>query len=290
MNSARTIDDIPWLMRALLLSPAVILVILMTIYPLGVAALSSVSSDQQINLSHYADFFQSRLALRALLHTIIISCVSTASCLALSLLIACSIRRMRRRGLMRFLVTIPLGIPVLIAAYSLNMLISDRGIASNILSNYVKISDGLHLSYTNSAVIFGCTWRYFPYSALLLSAALDDLNPQIEEAATIAGASPLRVFLSVTLPQLSAPLLASMVITFVGIFGTFSLPLIMGAGGDDVLSVLAYRAIEGQFDISQGSTIVVIMTLVQLLLLAGLRGGTVLIKRKGRNKFMGAEA
>ena len=56
------------------------------------------------------------------------------------------------------------------------------------------------------------------------------------------------------------------VLTFIGAFGTFSIPLVMGRG-QDVLSVVAYRA-ASSFDWGSAATIVVIMAVVQLGVLA----------------------
>jgi ABC-type Fe3+ transport system permease subunit len=45
----------------------------------------------------------------------------------------------------------------------------------------------------------------------------------------------------------------------------------MGGGGQDVLAVLAYRAIEGRFDFAGASVIVVVMTVLQLSFFAVVR-------------------
>ncbi len=52
------------------------------------------------------------------------------------------------------------------------------------------------------------------YATVVIQARLQDLNPELEEAATDLGARPLQVFLLVTLPLISQALLSAFLLTF----------------------------------------------------------------------------
>lgn len=52
------------------------------------------------------------------------------------------------------------------------------------------------------------------YATVVIQARLQDLNPQLEEAATDLGARPIQVFFLVTLPLISQALVSSFLLTF----------------------------------------------------------------------------
>lgn len=256
-----------------MLFPAALITGCLTLYPLVIALRTSFTTSEGPSLTNYIEFFSDPGSYGSIVKTFVLSCIATLGCLLLSLPLAYALRRATRgRMLLRLLVTTPLAVPVLIAVYGLNMFIAEHGILNNLLVDVLGIiRKPLPLSYNLGSIVFGCIWRYFPYATLLVSAGLEGLDPRLEEAGYSAGASRTQVFLIVVFPLLRPALVAGAVLTFVGIFGTFSIPLVMGGGGQDVLSVMAYRAIQGRSDFAEGSTIVVVMTVIQLLIFAVFR-------------------
>jgi ABC-type Fe3+ transport system permease subunit len=267
------VDRLPASLRVSLLLPALVIAVGLTLYPLLLAIVTSLESKTGITLERYVGFFNDPKSYAALQRTLGLAFAATLGSIVLSLPLAYVIRRtIRHRTFLRILVTTPLAIPVLIAAYALTVLFSERGLLNNLLVEVLHVlPEPLRLSYTWPGLILACIWRYFPFSALVIIAALEALDPAVEEAAYIAGARPHQVFLRIVLPLLAPALFTGGVITFVGVFGTFSMPLIMGGGGQDVLAVVAYREIEGHFDFGSASTIVVMMAAIQLLLFGVLR-------------------
>jgi ABC-type Fe3+ transport system permease subunit len=138
-------------------------------------------------------------------------------------------------------------------------------------------SEPLQISYTWAGLVLACIWRFFPYTALVVIGALKGLDPSIEEAAYSTGARPYQVLLRVTLPLLAPAIVTGSILTFIGTFGTLSIPLGMGRG-QDVLSVVAYRYALTFFDWGSAATVVVIMAVIQLSLLAAYTR----LLRKGR--------
>jgi iron(III) transport system permease protein len=67
-----------------------------------------------------------------------------------------------------------------------------------------------------------------PFVFLLLSAALRSMNPSLEEASKMAGASPLRTLLHVTLPVLRPGLLAPLILATLITLEQFETPLVIG--------------------------------------------------------------
>jgi iron(III) transport system permease protein len=67
-----------------------------------------------------------------------------------------------------------------------------------------------------------------PFVFLLLSAALRSMNPSLEEASKMAGASPLKTLLHVTLPVLRPGLLAPLILATLITLEQFETPLVIG--------------------------------------------------------------
>jgi iron(III) transport system permease protein len=90
------------------------------------------------------------------------------------------------------------------------------------------------------AVIAGLT--HVPHVYLYSAAALKSLGSDVEEAARIAGANPLRVALDISLPMTAPALLYSGVLVFFLGFELFGLPLVLGdPEGHLVLSTYLYK-------------------------------------------------
>jgi iron(III) transport system permease protein len=90
------------------------------------------------------------------------------------------------------------------------------------------------------AVIAGLT--HVPNVYVYASAALKSLGSDVEEAARVAGASPLRVAMSVSLPLIMPSLLFAAVLVFFLGFELFGLPLVLGdPEGHLVLSTYLYK-------------------------------------------------
>jgi len=270
-----------WIAGAL--APGLAIVVCLVLYPIGLAlSVSLTSSAGALTLQHYVDFFASGDSYRALLRTVGLALATTAASLLLSLPLGYLGRIPGSIGtLVRVLVSLPLAVPVLIAGYALALFYAENGLFNNLLVRVLHLlSDPLAISYTWTGLVVACTWRFFPYTGLLVIAALQAIDRNVEQAAASTGANPWQVFARVTLPLIAPAALIGAILTFVSTFGTFSIPLIMGRGGD-VLSVMAYRKVSGAFDWPVASTIVIVMAVIQIAVLVGLRRAVVRWTQRG---------
>jgi putative spermidine/putrescine transport system permease protein len=270
-----------WIAGAI--APGLAIVVCLVLYPIGLALwVSLTSSAGALTLQRYIDFFASGDSYRALLRTLGLALATTAASLLLSIPLGYLGRIPGSIGtLVRVLVSLPLAVPVLIAGYALALFYAENGVFNNLLVRVLHLlSDPLLISYTWTGLVVACTWRFFPYTGLLVIAALQAIDRNVEQAAASTGANPWQVFARVTLPLIAPAALTGSILTFVSTFGTFSIPLIMGRGGD-VLSVMAYRKVSGAFDWPVASTIVIVMAVIQIAVLVGLRRAVVRWTQRG---------
>ncbi len=86
-------------------------------------------------------------------------------------------------------------------------------------------------------VILAYTAYMVPYAYLPLAASLRSLDPALEEAARMSGSSPLRTFVTVTLPAIKPAALSAVFLVTVVCLGIYSVPSILGTrSGIDVMS------------------------------------------------------
>lgn len=260
-----------WLIVALL--PGLAVVLCLAVFPIGLAAWTSLGLDAgNLSARHYVKFFSEVESYQALLRTLGLAAATTVVSIALSIVLGYVGRTSPGVGTaVRTLASLPLAVPVLIAAYALALFFSDNGLFNNVLVRVLGIlSEPLSISYTWTGLVVACVWRFFPYTALLTINALDTMDRNIELAAASTGASPWQVFARVTAPMIAPAVLTGAILTFVSTFGTFSIPLLMGRGGD-MLSVMAYRKLSGSFDWPATATIVIVMAAIQIVALTAMK-------------------
>ena len=85
--------------------------------------------------------------------------------------------------------------------------------------------------YSVPGLIWVLTSFYYPYAFITLSRAMEKMDPSLEEASRIAGASPLKTVAKVTLPMMTPSLIAGALLVFVSAASCYGIPSIIGAPG-----------------------------------------------------------
>lgn len=85
--------------------------------------------------------------------------------------------------------------------------------------------------------------RFVPVVALILAASVRQISPSFEEAAEVSGASWLRAFTGIMLPQMRVGLLAAWVVAFIFVFGELGATILVAPPGESTLPVRVYTLI-----------------------------------------------
>ena len=80
-------------------------------------------------------------------------------------------------------------------------------------------------------MIWVLTCFYYPYAFITISRAMEKMDPSLEEAARISGASPLKTLFTVTIPMMTPSLIAAGLLVFVTAASCYGIPSIIGAPG-----------------------------------------------------------
>jgi iron(III) transport system permease protein len=144
------------------------------------------------------------------------------------------------RGLLEPLILVPIFVSAVVIAFGYVVALGPVGIFSTLAKSAFGVVPWNLYSLPSLIAIAGLT--HVPHVYLYTAAALRGLGTDLEEAARVAGANPLRVAIDVSLPMvLPAILFAGVLVFFLG-FELFGLPLVLGdPQGVLVLSTYLYK-------------------------------------------------
>lgn len=85
--------------------------------------------------------------------------------------------------------------------------------------------------YTLGGLIWVLTTFYYPYAFITISRAMEKMDPSLEEASRISGASPLKTLFTITLPMMTPSLIAGALLVFVCAASCYGIPSIISVPG-----------------------------------------------------------
>jgi putative spermidine/putrescine transport system permease protein len=178
----------------------------------------------------------------------------------------------------------PLLVNVVVRSYGWSAILSRTGLIAWIAGG-LGIADPENppaLLYTEWAVLIASVHVFLPFMVLPLAGAIGRIPPAVEQAATVAGAGPLRRFLRVTLPLSLPGLAVGLPLVFSLTAAAYVTPQILGGNFAPLLGTLIEQQVLTLHDWPFGAalaTLLVAMVLVVNLVFIGviarrLRGWT----------------
>lgn len=124
---------------------------------------------------------------------------------------------------------IPVLMPAVLLVSAWIMLLSPRGGFLNMMYRDITGTNGVLLDiFSFKGMILVGVLQELPLAFLWLQPVFRAMNPELEEAARISGASQARTLVKVTLPSISPALLGAWLIFFIYSFGALSVPILLG--------------------------------------------------------------
>lgn len=192
---------------------------------------------QSLSLEAYRTLFSDALYLEAALWSLAIAALSTFCALLVGFPLALAIARSpeRWRPIFVMLAIAPFWTSFLIRVYAWIMILKDEGLLNHALMALGLISAPLEIFATKGAVVLGIVYSYLPFMILPLYAALEKQDAALREAAADLGATPWRIFTSITLPLTMPGIVAGSMLVFIPAVGEFVIPDLLG--GSDTLMI-----------------------------------------------------
>src|SRR4030088_2403329 len=123
---------------------------------------------------------------------------------------------------------LPLFVPPLVAGVAWVILGSPKTGLINTVFKWFGIDLRVDL-YTMTGMIFVFGIYYAPYVYMFTASALRNMDPSLEEASEVAGASPLATLFTVTFPLILPAIISGMLLSFIVMLGIYGIPAVLGA-------------------------------------------------------------
>lgn len=121
-------------------------------------------------------------------------------------------------------VSFPIALPGIVVAFMIIVLLGRQGLVTNAFAVVLGANPiDLATAFTVGGLFLGYVYSLIPRATMVLRGTYAELNTDSEEAARALGASPLRTFYHVTLPEIRPGVVAALILTFrtaLAIFGT----------------------------------------------------------------------
>jgi trehalose/maltose transport system permease protein len=262
----------------MLCAPAVAVMLLVTLYPIGYALVLSVqkvdlrfpNESGFVGLDNYAAVLKSDLWWQDLFNNAFITVTSVVIELILGMALALVMHRaIFGRGVVRTAVLIPYGIVTVVAAFAWFFAFDPESGFVNQLGIFASDKAWFGERGSSFAVIIAAeVWKTTPFMALLLLAGLATIDEGLYEAARVDGASAVQRFFRITLPLLKPALLVALLFRTLDAFRVFDSIFVMTRGSQDTesLSILSYNQLISRLNLGLGSAVSVLLFALVLLI------------------------
>jgi multiple sugar transport system permease protein len=246
-------------LAALLLSPTLLVLALVVVYPIISALRESLYTSGQkvdadgfviegssfVGLDNYTAIFSGETGERfwnAFYNTTFftVTCVLLETVLGVAMALVMH-KAFKGRAIVRASILVPWAIPTVVSALLWKWIFQADGAANALLGQQILWSTEGWQSVLS--VIVADTWKTAPFIGLLVLAGLQTIPEEVYEAAKVDGASPWQSFVRITLPLVKPALLVAVLFRILDTLRIFDLPFVLvGANKNSVetLSMLAY--------------------------------------------------
>lgn len=261
---------------ALFAAPSILLLLLLTLYPLLYAGQQSLRNGDLIDagsfvgLRNYTGILTSPSFWHAAQFTVVFTLVGVFGSWAVGLGLALLLRPgVPARGTLKVLLLLPWVVPIVVSSTSWNWLVATPQSPLPLLAKHLGFGDVLFLADPTLAQVTVCifkVWVSFPFMMMMMASALTSIDANIYEASRVDGASGWQTFRLVTLPMIARPTYISWILMTIFCVNDFPTIFLLTGGGPvnstQTLVVLAYTTVFQNFQTGPGVATAFLMTIV----------------------------
>jgi len=220
-----------------LASPAFILIFATILVPLAAALLLSfvrydlLTSPEFVGLKNYQQVLGDPVFWTAVGNTAEFAVGQVGVGIVVAMLVALLLNQALRGGpLMRAIIYLPQGVSYVVVALTWTLLLDPvAGPVSRLAGHPIHFLTDEQLALPAITVL--SLWRNLGYFMIILLAALQAVPRELHEAAEVDGASAVRRFFQITLPQIKPVAVFVLITWFLGALQMFTQSYVMTGGG-----------------------------------------------------------
>ena len=201
-------------------------------FPLLYLIFRTFVQDGALNFDSFTRVYTYSGNLKALRNTLISASLSMICGVLLAFPLAWLVGRTNLYGkkFFRTLFVMTYMVPPYVGAIAwirlLNPTVGDINI---MLMNLFHLESAPFNIYSMGGLVWVLTTFYYPYAFITISRAMEKMDPSLEEASRISGASPLKTLRTITMPLMMPSILGAALLVFVAAASCYGIPSIVGA-------------------------------------------------------------
>jgi putative spermidine/putrescine transport system permease protein len=255
----------------LILLPALLFIVLLFIYPFfnGVY-LSLTNGSGQFTLDNYIKFFSNPWDFRTIWITLVIAIPATFLNVFLAIPFAYYMRHgIKGEKLITFFLIVPVTLGSVLIAEGMLTFMGPNGWLNHLLIGLGLVKSPVRFTHNYWGVLISLVLSGFPFAFLMLLGYISGINPNLEKAAQILGASKWQTFKKIIFPLLVPGIAIAFCLNFVMSFSVYPTAVLLGepSGPTRVISIAAYQWAFEKFDFNMGSTVSMVMAAIELFVI-----------------------
>ena len=222
--------DIKWIVILVVVA----FLVIFEVIPLSYLLIRSLFPKGSFSLESFKRVYTYDLNWTALINTVIISGLTTLFGVILAFPLAFLVGRtdMYGKKFFRTLFVTTYMVPPYVGAMAwLRLLNPNAGVLNKFLMQIFNLPKAPFNIYTVGGIVWVLTCFYYPYAFITISRAMEKMDPSLEEASKISGASPIKTLMTITIPMMTPSIIAAGLLVFVASASAFGIPSIIGAPG-----------------------------------------------------------
>lgn len=215
----------------------------------------------EFSLNAYRQMFNKSYGI-VFLRTIWISVISSFITILIALPCGYAMARSKNQTVLLLLVIIPFWTNSLIRIFAWMSILGNDGVINTVLLKLGLIKDYAKLLYNQRAVILVSVYMYLPYAILPVFTSIDRFDFSLLEAARDLGASKMGAIFKVMLPNIQSGIITALIFTFIPIFGSYTVPLLVGSKDSYMLGTIIVEQVNKTRNWPLAAAFSVVITIV----------------------------
>ncbi len=226
------------------LTPATLLIFLMSFYPMVQAFITSLKTGSSANLqwaeplfNNYTRMLQDRMFKTAMGNTFLYLIIQVPIMLVLAILLAQLLnnKNLKFRGLFRTMIFLPCATALVSYAIIFKTLFATQGLINSWLVGIGIVKENINWlgqpGTAKAVIIIALLWRWTGYNMVFFLAGLQNIDYSVYEAANIDGASGWQTFWTITVPLLKPVIVMTGIMSINGTLQLFDESVNLTNGG-----------------------------------------------------------
>lgn len=271
----------------LLVAPTLITLAVLVVYPIGYVIYISLHNNywivrepEFVRLENYQWLVEQKIFTTILKNTLLFTGASVVFHLlvglGLAMLLSSEVINPRMRNIFRGILIVPWLFTTVVVATVWRLMLYPGGVVNGILAQLGLMDMAQPLNWLGEpdlalpAVILINVWAGYPFSLLMMLAALLSVPQSLYEAADVDGANGVQKFFRITIPMIKPVIASVALLDAIWSFRLFDLVFLTTGGGPlnatHVLATYTYRLSFESFEFGRASALSVMLLLFTMLL------------------------